>query len=208
MFYFDFATWRRMLRLAWRETQSAPAHSAPRHAARPGPRDRQLPRDLLRARSAASSLRCAAPQIRTPVFIVGHARSGTTLLHRLMSRDADRFSAFLLYELFFPSLLQKKAIRFFARVRRAIARRRARAPHSRLGGAQVRQDARTSTRWGCSEPEEDDGVLTYSCASGAWIVRLPVSRRARLLPRRRAAPDASGGGSWASTGNACGGSSA
>jgi len=23
------------------------------------------------------------------------------------------------------------------------------------------------------EPEEDDGVLTYSCASGAWIVRLP-----------------------------------
>jgi hypothetical protein len=23
------------------------------------------------------------------------------------------------------------------------------------------------------EPEEDDGVLTYSCASGSWIVRLP-----------------------------------
>ena len=48
-------------------------------------------------------------EVRTPVFIVGHARSGTTLLHRLLSKDAARFSAFLLYELFFPSLLQKKA---------------------------------------------------------------------------------------------------
>jgi hypothetical protein len=24
-----------------------------------------------------------------------------------------------------------------------------------------------------TEPEEDDGILTYSCASGTWIVRLP-----------------------------------
>ena len=26
---------------------------------------------------------------------------------------------------------------------------------------------------GLTEPEEDDGVLTHSCASGAWIVRFP-----------------------------------
>ena len=46
-----------------------------------------------------------------PVFIIGHARSGTTLMHRLMSADGDRFSYFLYWETLFPSLLQKKLIR-------------------------------------------------------------------------------------------------
>lgn len=50
-------------------------------------------------------------QVRQPVFIVGHARSGTTLMHRLMSADGERFSYFLYWEMFFPSLLQKKVIR-------------------------------------------------------------------------------------------------
>ncbi len=50
-------------------------------------------------------------EVRQPVFIVGHARSGTTLMHRLMSADGDRFSYFLYWETFFPSLLQKKVIR-------------------------------------------------------------------------------------------------
>ncbi|WP_101757219.1 sulfotransferase [Oceanicoccus sp. KOV_DT_Chl] len=50
-------------------------------------------------------------QVRQPVFIVGHARSGTTLMHRLMTADGDKFSYFLYWEMFFPSLLQKKIIR-------------------------------------------------------------------------------------------------
>lgn len=50
-------------------------------------------------------------RVERPVFIIGHARSGTTLMHRLMSADGDRFSYFLYWEMFFPSLLQKKAIR-------------------------------------------------------------------------------------------------
>jgi len=33
----------------------------------------------------------AQVEVRTPVFIVGHARSGTTLRHRLMSEDHERF---------------------------------------------------------------------------------------------------------------------
>ena len=33
------------------------------------------------------------------------------LMHRLMSADGDRFSYFLYWEMFFPSLLQKKIIR-------------------------------------------------------------------------------------------------
>lgn len=52
-------------------------------------------------------------KVEKPVFIVGHARSGTTLMHRLMSADGDKFSYFLYWETFFPSLLQKKIIRLF-----------------------------------------------------------------------------------------------
>ena len=50
-------------------------------------------------------------EVRQPVFIVGHARSGTTLMHRLMSADGEKFSYFLYWETFLPSLLQKKTIR-------------------------------------------------------------------------------------------------
>jgi hypothetical protein len=50
-------------------------------------------------------------RVERPVFVIGHARSGTTLMHRLLSADSERFSYFLYWEMFFPSLLQKKAIR-------------------------------------------------------------------------------------------------
>ena len=50
-------------------------------------------------------------KVERPVFIVGHARSGTTLVHRLLAADGDTFSYFLYWEMFFPSLLEKKIIR-------------------------------------------------------------------------------------------------
>lgn len=52
-----------------------------------------------------------AQRVDKPIFIVGHARSGTTLAHRLLSADGDRFNDFLYWEMFFPSLLEKKLIR-------------------------------------------------------------------------------------------------
>ncbi len=111
-------------------------------------------------------------QIRTPVFVVGHARSGTTLLHRLLSQDEGRFSVFLLYELYFPSLLQKKVIRAVAEFdRRRLAGRlekRVRAWEERHYAAMRRVH-----RMGLAEAEEDDIVLYYSCASGFWITKMP-----------------------------------
>jgi hypothetical protein len=50
-------------------------------------------------------------RVQQPVFIVGHARSGSTLTHRLLASDGESFSYFLYWETFFPSLLQKKIIR-------------------------------------------------------------------------------------------------
>ncbi|HEX7406244.1 MAG TPA: sulfotransferase [Candidatus Binatia bacterium] len=111
-------------------------------------------------------------EVRTPVFIVGHARSGTTLMHRLMSKDGERFSFFLLYELFLPSLLQKKAIRFLAACDRRFLGARI---EKNIQAWEERKFAATQDMHatGLTAPEEDDFIHTFSCASGFWIVLLP-----------------------------------
>jgi len=171
LFHFDFATWRRMLGLAWRERN-------PRNR-------RKLLVSLLVVVPVVATLDavCFAldpilfPALRrtevvAPVFILGHARSGTTLLHRLMGQDAERFATFRLYELFLPSLLQKRIVRAVGTLDRrwlggALARRVRAWDERRFGKT---RDVHAMSLFA---PEEDDGVLTYSCASGAWIVRLP-----------------------------------
>jgi hypothetical protein len=111
-------------------------------------------------------------EVVEPVFLVGHARSGTTLTHRLMSEDEGRFSSFLLYECYFPSLLQKKLIRAGIAFDRTVLR-----------GALGRVAA-AFERWrygrfrhmhlmGLTVPEEDDISLYYSMASGFWITKMP-----------------------------------
>jgi hypothetical protein len=111
-------------------------------------------------------------EVRKPIFMVGHARSGTTLAHRLLSKDADRFSSFLLYELYFPSLLQKKVIRAAARLDSALLggflERRVRAWEKRRYGKM-----RHIHKMGLTIPEEDDIVLYYSMAAGFWITKMP-----------------------------------
>ncbi len=170
LMYFDVATWVRMIRLAARETRGRT-------------RRKLLVRLLVTVPIVATFHalcffldRILFPglrkvEVRTPVFIVGHARSGTTLLHRLMSEDRARFSVFLYYELFFPSLLQKKAIRFLAACDRRLGGRIA----SRVEAWEERTfgPMRHIHPMGLTMPEEDDFLFTYSCASGYWIVLLP-----------------------------------
>jgi hypothetical protein len=171
-FHFDFAMWARMLRLAWREPH-------------PAGRRRMLLRLLVFVPLVAGfhaicflldgllfpGLRRV--RVRAPVFLVGHARSGTTLLHRLMSRDSERFSSFLLYELYFPSLLQKKAIRALAAFDRrrlgGLFERRVRAWEERRYGS-----TRDIHPMSLTEPEEDDFLFYWSCASGTWMLKIPA----------------------------------
>ena len=50
-------------------------------------------------------------QVRSPVFIVGNPRSGTTFLHRLVAKDTDRFSTMKMWEILFaPSITQRKMV--------------------------------------------------------------------------------------------------
>ena len=170
-FHFDFENYRRLLRLAWSE----PSRRA---------RFRALAVLLVGVPLTSTfhalcfaldpilipSLR--RTEVREPVFIVGHARSGTTLTFRLMSQDEERFSYFLLWECYFPSLLQKRAIRALASFDRRFL-------GSRLEGLLRRFEerrygpARHMHTMGLDLPEEDDISLFYSMASGFWMTRIP-----------------------------------
>lgn len=109
-----------------------------------------------------------------PVFIVGHARSGTTLIHRLMAADGDRFSYFLYWETFFPSLLQKKVIRGLGRLDAALLRG---AIHRRL----VAWDDKTFGRFrhihdiSLWNSEEDQFVMKAAFVTQQWSLDIPMT---------------------------------
>lgn len=109
-------------------------------------------------------------EVCRPTFCIGHARSGTTYLHRLMAED-PQFSYALMYELFFPSLLQKKLLRLMFRIDAATGTRLRR----QLDRVEERAFAPTDDihTTGFFVPEEDDALLTWSLSSGFWIVAFP-----------------------------------
>ncbi len=110
-------------------------------------------------------------KIEKPVFVVGQPRSGTTLTHRLMCKDEGRFSAFRLYEMYFPSLIQKWLIRRVAALDRRLGghlERRVRAWDKRRYASM--RGIHEMSLWNM---EEDDIVLYYSMASGYWIAKMP-----------------------------------
>ncbi len=171
LFLFDFDNYFKMIRLAWNETV-------------PRARRRYLFVLLVVAPIVASfHALCffldriffpdlGTVEMREPIFIVGHARSGTTLTHRLLCKDEGRFSYFRLYELYFPSLIQKKVIRAIARIDeerfRGFLRGQVRAWEEwRYGAMRHMHDM------GLTEPEEDDILFYWSMASGFWITKMP-----------------------------------
>jgi omega-hydroxy-beta-dihydromenaquinone-9 sulfotransferase len=110
-------------------------------------------------------------QVIAPTFCIGHARSGTTYLHRLMAAD-PQFSYPLMYELFFPSLLEKRLLRLMFRVDAAFFGQRLR---HRLDEIEEQRFSPTDDmhKTGFFVPEEDDFFLTWSLCSGFWILMFP-----------------------------------
>jgi len=171
MFFFDFDNYLKMIGLAWHEKSTKARRyylfvlllwvplAASFHA-------------LCFALDRIFFPGLARVEVRRPIFMVGHARSGTTLTHRLMTEDEGRFSYFLLWECYFPSLLQKKAIRAGAGfdadwLGGALGRVAERFEEKRYG------KMRHIHEMGLTIPEEDDISLYYSMASGFWITRMP-----------------------------------
>jgi len=170
LFYFDFRTWRELRRLVARVPDAKRRHSLQRLLGLTVP-----------LRAAGHAICCLLDwilfpglwrvNVKAPVFVIGHARSGTTLAHRLMCAD-PQFSAFKYWELRLPALLEKKGVHVLAwldaRVLGGRLRRRLEAWEGRKFGP-----TRQIHQMGLNIPEEDDLVLYDSCASGFWLAKLP-----------------------------------
>lgn len=169
-YYFDFKVWFKLLRLIAKE---------PNQRQRRGLYKLLLLHIPLRATVTAVCFFLDGivfpglwrTRVHKSVFIIGHARSGTTLAHRLMSAD-ERFSVFKYYELLLPSLLQKKLVRAAAWIDAHLLGRRL---ERRLQAWEKRKFGPTQHihKMGLTIPEEDDLVYFNSCASGFWLTKLP-----------------------------------
>lgn len=169
-YYFDFTVWFKLLRLVGQE---------PNRRQRRGLYKLLLLHIPLRATVTAVCFFLDGilfpglwlTRVKAPVFIIGHARSGTTLAHRLMSAD-QRFSSFKYYELLLPSLVQKKLVRLLAWLDATLL---GRTLERRLQAWEKRKFGPTQHihKMGLTIPEEDDLMYFNSCASGFWLTKLP-----------------------------------
>src|SRR6476646_5063980 len=156
-FWFDYRSWWKMLRLARREPERAKRRSLYRTYLLVVPSLAVL-HAVTFALDPILYPRLRRTEVRTPVFSIGHARSGTTLLHRLMAADQTRFSYFLLYEMFFPSLIEKKFLRLVLRVDMMFFAGRLRERIVRWDESKFSK-TRGMHESGLFKPEEDDFVL-------------------------------------------------
>lgn len=113
-------------------------------------------------------------EVPKPVFIVGHARSGTTLMQRLLATDEARFSFFLYWETFFPALSERMLLRGMGRLDRLLlrgfVRRRLEAWDEKAFGAW-----RHIHEQGLWLAEEDLFVLRAAFIPQQWTVEMPIS---------------------------------
>ena len=109
--------------------------------------------------------------IRAPVFIVGNARSGTTLFHRLLCGDRERFAYFRMWELLFPSLIQKKLIYALF----SLLEHRFPSAYRSLVDWESRQlvELKKQHHIGVATPEEDEFLLLTSFSSAMLTVFFP-----------------------------------
>jgi len=105
-----------------------------------------------------------AIEVRSPLFIAGVPRSGTTFLHRVLANDEDRFTTFALWELILaPSISERKLWLGLGRMDKFIG-----APVARLINwleRQVFSRLDNIHQISLSDPEEDYFTLVpiYAC---------------------------------------------
>jgi omega-hydroxy-beta-dihydromenaquinone-9 sulfotransferase len=112
-------------------------------------------------------------KIEKPIFIVGHARSGTTLISRLMAHDSERFNYFLYWEMFFPSLIERKIIQGLGVLDRLLLGsycfKKLQAWDEKTFGPM-----RHIHNMGLWVPEEDDFVMNVTFFAAYWQLPAPM----------------------------------
>jgi hypothetical protein len=109
-----------------------------------------------------------------PIYIVAAPRSGTTFLHRLMSRD-PQFTTFKMLETFFPTITGHKVLERIGRVNGPVgglvAKVLERIDNSSFGAWEGIHDT------GLNQDEEDEAIWALAFATPAiWLV-LPFPER-------------------------------
>jgi hypothetical protein len=119
-------------------------------------------------------------EVRTPIFIVGNPRSGTTFLHRLMYKDTQSFTAFTVWELVLaPSIVQRKIIWAFVKMGKLIgvSFRRVASSINR----QLEHRSRNSAhKIKINDAEEDEHILIHSWSTESLWPLYPF--RDEMLP--------------------------
>ncbi len=110
--------------------------------------------------------------VHEPVFIIGNARSGTTLMQRLLSLDEERFSSLKFWDLILLPIWIKKLVHAAARADEARGGRAAAALESIQ--ARLLRNADTIHQLRLNQPEEDEGVMVHVWASGYLGLVFPV----------------------------------
>ncbi len=104
--------------------------------------------------------------IEKPLFILGNLRSGSTFLHRLLSRDIETFTSLTIWDIYLtPSVTQKKITRLFARLDKKLG--------GHLHRALYAFDRRTLGKFKIHpisffQPEEDENILFHVWDS-LWV---------------------------------------
>ena len=98
--------------------------------------------------------------LEKPLFILGNFRSGSTFLHRLLSRDSATFTSLRTWDIFLmPSLTQRKLFRGLARIDRVFG-----SPLvNMLKGIDQRSLGKVRIhKISLFEPEEDENILLHA----------------------------------------------
>jgi omega-hydroxy-beta-dihydromenaquinone-9 sulfotransferase len=119
-------------------------------------------------------------KIKSPVFIIGMPRTGSTFLHNLLYNDRDNFTTMKLWEtMFCPSVIQKRLARFFMSSKRFY--------YLKLSALLFKIDKylfRNYHPWhptGLFHVEEDDLLLLPVFASQTFVYLLPELKCFRNL---------------------------
>ena len=98
--------------------------------------------------------------IEKPMFIIGNFRSGSTFLHRLLSRDIRTFTSMRTVDIFLmPSITQRKVFRFFSsldiKVGSPLTKGLRGVDNRSLGKVQIHKIS-------MFDPEEDENILFHT----------------------------------------------
>ncbi len=129
-------------------------------------------------------------KVEEPVFIFAGARSGTTLLHRLLTLDEARFTSFKLYQTVVPAVSAYKAVDHLAALDRLLFR-------GKVGDSLLALDQKLFPGFrdvhpmGLTEAEEEEALFIYTAISPAMLLLFPfIDEMPRVWSMKDVPPEA------------------